>query len=108
MTTNRWYILGWTPEGYDFVGWSRTQEAAIARCDKADRPGHPAIKVYSPSRKQATLDAFWTWDVKVKGYIDPVAKRLGQAIVRNAVVRQIFCPWSGVVLDMRRAVVITV
>lgn len=37
---------------------------------------------------------------------DLAAKRSGRQLVRAAVMRAIFCPYTGVVLDMRRAVVV--
>jgi hypothetical protein len=44
--------------------------------------------------------------VVVKGYISPANKRAGRQLVRAAVMRAIFCPYTNVVLDMRRAVVV--
>jgi hypothetical protein len=112
MTTHRWYIFETTVPGdrgaeYEITSWSRTLEAARAKVEEAD-PGRDglAFKVFAADRQQATLDAMEVWGVKVKGYISPEARRMGRMVVKSAVMREIFCPWTGQVLDMRRAVVI--
>lgn len=116
---NRWYVLGRVtpvtstePEPivpgteYEFVGWCRTKEAMVARRDKLDRAGRHGIHVFSPSRAQAALDAMAMYGVKVQGYISLEDRRAGRMIVKAAVMREIFCPYTGVILDMRRAVVV--
>lgn len=119
-TTNRWYVFGRkvpstsTEVGpiepgtvYVFEGWSRTKEAATARRDKLDRAGRHGIMVFSGTRQQAYADVMAVYDgVVVEGYISPANKRAGRQLVRAAVVRAIFCPYTGVVLDMRRAVLV--
>lgn len=117
--TNRWYVLGRVvpvtstePEPivpgteYEFVGWSRTKEAMTVRRDKLDRAGRQGIHVFSPDRQQAARDAMACYGVVVKGYISADDKRVGRLIVKAAVMRTIFCPFTNKVLDMRRAVVI--
>ena len=120
MTTYRWYtfsrvipladgkIVAIEPGAeYECFGWSRTKEAAIAKRDKLDRAGRQAINVFSPSLQQAMADVMEVYDgVVVDGYISPANKQAGRAIVKAAVMRAIFCPFTGVVLDMRRAVVV--
>lgn len=122
MSSNesRWYVFGRkvpstsTEVGpiepgtvYVFEGWSRTKEAATARRDKLDRAGRHGIMVFSGTRQQAYADVMAVYDgVVVEGYISPANKRAGRQLVRAAVVRAIFCPYTGVVLDMRRAVVV--
>lgn len=92
---------------YEVYGWSRTKEAAIAKRDRLDRQGRAAINVFSPSLQQAMADVMECYDgVVVKGYISPANKRAGRQLVRAAVMRAIFCPYTNVILDMRRAVVI--
>jgi hypothetical protein len=117
---NRWYVFGrkvatkGTEVGpiepgtvYVFEGWSRTKEAAIARRDKLDRAGRHGIMVFSPTRQQAYADVMAVYDgVVVEGYISPANRQAGRMIVKAAVMREIFCPYTGVILDMRRAVVI--
>lgn len=116
---NRWYVLGRVvplADGkivavapgteYEFVGWCRTKEAMQERRAKLDRAGRQGIHVFSPSREQAARDAMACYGVTVRGYISPEDKRVGRMIVKAAVMREIFCPFTGVVLDMRRAVVI--
>jgi hypothetical protein len=119
-TTNRWYTFGRkTPststeigpieEGTVYVieGWSRTKEAAIARRAKLDRAGRQGIMVFSPSRQQAMADVMECFrGVVVDGYISPENKRAGRQIVKAMVMREIFCPYTGAVMDMRRAVVV--
>jgi len=120
MTTYRWYIFGRKvalPElglkpiepGTVYVpdGWSRTKEAAIQRRAKLDRAGRQGIMVFSPSRQQAMADVMECFrGVVVEGYISPEDKLAGRALVKAAVMREIFCPYTGDILDMRRAVVV--
>lgn len=108
----RWYVfaqIAGTDE-FDVVGWSRTKEAARARVEKADpdyRCSAPtAFQVYAQGREAARKEAAEVFGVKVRGYMDKAEKKRGQAIVKGAVMREIFCPFSGVILDMRRAVVV--
>jgi hypothetical protein len=117
---SRWYVFGRkeAQKGtgiekiepgtvYVFEGWSRTVEAATARRDKLDRAGRAGIRVFSPSRQQAMSDIMEVYPgVVVDGYISPANKQAGRQLVRAAVVREIFCPYTSVILDMRRAVVI--
>ena len=92
---------------YECYGWSRTQESAIAKRDKLDRAGRAGINVYSPSLQQAMADVMECYDgVVIKGYISPANRKAGRALVKAMVMHEIFCPFTGVVLDMRRAVVI--
>jgi hypothetical protein len=92
---------------YEVYGWSRTKEAAIAKRDKLDRQGRQAVNVFSPSLQQAMADVMEVYDgVVVKGYISPANKRAGRQLVRAAVMREIFCPYTGAIMDMRRAVVV--
>jgi len=120
MTTYRWYTFQRTVPStsteigpiepgteYECYGWSRTKEAALAKRDKLDRAGRHGINVFSPSLQQAMADVMEVYDgVVVQGYISPANRRAGRAIVKAAVMRAIFCPFTGAVLDMRRAVVI--
>src|SRR6185312_11610847 len=70
--------------------------------------GRQAINVFSPSLQQAMADVMEVYDgVVVKGYISPENKRAGRQIVKAAVMREMFCPYTGVILDMRRAVVVS-
>lgn len=117
---NRWYVFGRkvastsTEVGpiepgtvYVFEGWSRTKEAATTRRDKLDRAGRHGIMVFSGTRQQAYADVMAVYDgVVVEGYISPANKRAGRQLVRAAVMRAIFCPYTGAILDMRRAVVV--
>lgn len=92
---------------YEVYGWSRTKEAAIAKRDKLDQAGRQALNVFSPSLQQAMADVMEVYDgVVVQGYISPANKRAGRQIVKAMVMRAIFCPYTGAVLDMRRAVVV--
>jgi hypothetical protein len=107
----RWYVFE-RVEGtdeYDITSWSRTKEAARAKVEKSDPKGGRidkpvAFQVYAKDRPAARKEAAEVWGVKVAGYLSPEAKKLGQAIVKGAVMRAIFCPYTGQVLDMRRAV----
>lgn len=104
---DRWYIFQRQETGeYDITGWSR--EGARTRVDKLD-PGNEgkAFRVWATDRAEARKTAVEVFGVKVRGYISPEDKRVGRAIVKAAVVRQIFCPYTGQVLDMRRAVVVS-
>lgn len=110
---DRWYVFAADEAGvFDIAGWSRTTEAARARVEKID-PGPwadgqlpRAFKVFAKDRPQARQYAAEMFGVKVRGYISADDKRVGRAIVKGAVMRAIFCPYTGQVLDMRRAVVI--
>lgn len=121
MRTNRWYVFGrkvaQLPVAgleaiepgtvYVIEGWSRTQEAAIARRTNLDRAGRAGIMVFSPTRQQAMADVMEVYSgVVVDGYISPANKRAGRQIVKAMVMREIFCPYTGAVMDMRRAVVV--
>lgn len=120
MTTYRWYTLGLkTPFSpvpaevrsvagmtYEITGWSRTEDAALAKRDQLDLAGRQGINIYAASRQQAARDAVEVYGVKVEGYISPEDKRAGRAIVKAAVMRAIFCPYTERILDMRRAVVV--
>lgn len=120
MTTNRWYTFGRrTPletreigpiepgTVYQFIGWSRTEDAALAKRDKMDRAGRAGINIYASSLQQAMADVMEVYDgVVVAGYISPANKRAGRQLVKAAVMRQIFCPFTGTIMDMRRAVVV--
>lgn len=117
---SRWYVFGRkvpstsTEVGpiepgtvYVLDGWSRTVEAATARRDKLDKQGRQGIRVFSPSRQQAMADVMECYEgVVIEGYISPANRQAGRRLVRAMVMREIFCPYTGVVLDMRRAVVI--
>lgn len=120
MTTNRWYTFGRkipleTREVgpiepgtiYQFTGWSRTEDAALAKRDKLDRAGRAGINIFASSLQQAMADVMECYaGAVVEGYISPANKRAGRMLVKAAVMRAIFCPFTGVVLDMRRAVVV--
>lgn len=121
MRTSRWYtfsrkvaqlpvagIEAITPGTvYEVFGWSRTKEAAIAKRDKLDKQGRQGINVFSPSLQQAMADVMEVYPgVVVDGYISPANKRAGRQLVRAMVMREIFCPYTGAVMDMRRAVVV--
>lgn len=91
---------------YEVYGWSRTQEAALAKRAKLDRAGRQGINIFAASLQQAMADVMECYaGVVVKGYISPANRRAGRAIVKAAVMRTIFCPFTGKVLDMRRALV---
>ena len=92
---------------FAITSWSRTKEAARAKVEKIDpkRDGL-AFQVYAASRQQAMQDAVEVFGVKVQGYISREDKLAGRAIVKAAVMRAIFCPYTGDILDMRRAVVV--
>lgn len=92
---------------YQFIGWSRTEDAALDKRDKMDRAGRAGINIFAASRQQAMADLVKVYDgVVVEGYISPEDKQAGRMIVKAAVVRAIFCPFTGQILDMRRAVVV--
>lgn len=116
---NRWYVLARetalattdivpVPRGtvYVFEGWSRTKEAANERIDALDKLGRQGVKVFSRDREQAARDLWEIYGIKVKGYPSGTDRQYGRAIVKSAVMREIFCPYTGAVLDMRRAVVV--
>jgi len=112
-TTYRWYVLETTVPGdrnapYRVTSWSRTKEAARAKVDKADpqREGL-AFQIFSANRRTAMKEAVEVFGVKVEGYISLEDKQSGRRIVKAAVMRAIFCPYTGVILDMRRAVVVS-
>ena len=110
--TYRWYIFETTVPGdlngpFAITSWSKTEDAARAKVDKADPKRELlAFKVFAATRPQAVKDAAELFGAKVEGYILPENKRAGRQIVKAAVMRSIFCPFTGVVLDMRRAVVL--
>jgi len=110
-TTYRWYTFASKDDQasvYEIVGWSRTKEAALAKRDKIDAAGRSGINIFSPSRQQAMADLMEVYDgAVVEGYISPENKRAGRQIVKAAVMREMFCPYTGVILDMRRAVVVS-
>jgi hypothetical protein len=92
---------------YEFIGWSRTEDSALAKRDKLDRAGRAGINIFAPSRQQAMADLVACYaGVTVEGYLSPAERKEGQRIVRNAVVRAIFCPYTNAILDMRRAIVV--
>jgi len=115
-TTYRWYTLGLktpvSPDAivpvagmtYEFTGWSRTDDAALAKRDKLDRAGRQGINIYAASRAKAARDVAEVYGVKVEGYMDKEEKKTGQYLIKAAVMREIFCPYTQVILDMRRAV----
>jgi hypothetical protein len=111
--TYRWYVFGNVIPGdlstpYEVKSWSRTKESAQAKVDKLDPQIEcKAFKVCAANRQEAMKDAVEVFGVRVKGYISPEDKRVGRAIVKAAVMRAIFCPYTGAVLDMRRAVVVS-
>jgi hypothetical protein len=111
-TTYRWYILETTVPGdsngpFAITSWSRTKDAARAKVDKADPKCELlAFKVFAATRQQAIREAAEVFGVKVVGYISPEDKRAGRQLVKAAVMREIFCPYTGDILDMRRAVVV--
>lgn len=115
MTTSRWYTLGLkTPSPdrivpvagmtYEITGWSRDEDAALAKRNKLDRAGRQGINIYAVSRARAARDAAEAYGVKVRGYMDKDEKKRGQQLIKAAVMQAIFCPYTQVVLDMRRAV----
>lgn len=111
MTTeSRWYVLAREhadgKSDYVFIGTAKDKEAANAKID-AEPEAREALKLRAVNRKQAADTLPQVYDGrKVKGWISPADKRAGQQIVKAAVMREIFCPYTGVILDMRRAVVI--
>lgn len=108
--TDRWYTLAREladgQSDYVFIGWSRTKEAAIARRDKLPE-AREALNLYASSRVEAANALPVCYEGrKVKGWMSAEDKRAGRMIVKAAVMRAIFCPFTGVILDMRRAVVV--
>lgn len=110
---SRWYRFQQQEGGeFDIVGFSFTKEAGRAEVEKldpmgsrSDGPAPTAFQVFAKDRPEARKLASELFGVKVAGYITPEDKRIGRMIVKAAVMREMFCPYTHEVLDMRRAVV---